>query len=331
MENRDLYLNGFLNKLFESFESNHIEYVILRNYEELPDHLRSGGDIDFLLSNESYNKILNVLSSIPDLDILISSRRVVVHETIVHYHSNNSNLFIKLDFHPFEDWHGAIYFNSSEILRAKREYKAFFVPSQFHQACTLFFASYLYGGFIKKKYLPYIKSIISNTNDINRISPMFGKSNVLALSDYFNGNYQEEQLLKRRRSMLFHLASYNIKHDGIGFLYRFFKNRIEEVLLRIRYNGLIISVDNPTNSREIVECLRSFFYDFLNEDRCILINQQTSFKECLLSWDQVARLKILIYDNYSSSLLRKAEIVISSKENCVKTIVEYLILRQAKL
>ena len=179
--NRNKYLKNFLLFLFGKFKENQIDFLILRNFRDLPEKLRDGGDIDFILSSSSYGRIYDVLSNIKGLDILISSKRTVVHEFVVRY---EEKLFIKLDFHPFEDWHGAIYFYAADVFADSQPYKMFNVPSEFHQAITMLFASYLYGGFIKQKYMEFAKELYEhgalkeddfkllqnnkNTNNINK-------------------------------------------------------------------------------------------------------------------------------------------------------------------
>jgi len=321
---RDEYLEPFLLSLFKFFEKNNIEFLILRNYLELPRHLRDGGDIDFVLSESSFRRIHKVLACMDDLDILVFSKRTVVQEFIVRY---KENLFIKLDFHPYEDWHGAVYLTSRVIFDSSQKYNMFYVPSDFHQALTMLLASYLYGAFIKNKYMNFSKPILAQSSELKEFIPIFGKKNVCAIQDFAKGAISENELLKRRYSVLINLFVYNLKLDGLSFLFRFAKTRIEEIVFRIQYKGLIISLKTENNTK-VIEHLRCFFETFLGKDRFLVIGENTSLKMKLKSWDQVGRLKFLVYDNYSSILLRKPDIVIVNELTAISEIVGFLIRRE---
>lgn len=321
--NRNIYLKDFLIKLFDLFNTKAIEFLILRNYESLPDELRDGGDIDFILSSSSYGRIYGVLSDMDGLDILISSRRTVVHEFVVMY---EGILYVKLDFHPFEDWHGAIYFESSEIFSSATKYKMFPVPSAFHQAITMLFASYLYGGFIKQKYMDFVKPTLANSKELDNLVPIFGEKNIDAIRDFAKQDISEKKLLSRRKSILYNLVKFNIKKYGLQYIKRFVKTRIEEVLLRVKYNGVIIRLETQDNKAAIIT-LTTFLQVFLGSDRICILNQNSGIRDFVKVWDYVGRLKIIIYDNCSSIFMKSPDVIMFNHNTICEDVVEYLINR----
>lgn len=324
--NRDLYLKDFLEYLFGIFKNRSIEYLVLRNYTELPEHLRNGGDIDFILSESSFPRIYDVISSVKDLDILVSSKRTVVHEFIVRY---KEKLFVKLDFHPFEDWHGAIYLKPKDLFSEAQSYKMFYVPSPFHQAITMLFASYLYGGFIKQKYMPFAKPILADDTSVNSLIPVVGTDNVNMIREFGKGNISDEQLLSNRRQVIFKLLRYNFKNEGLVFLKRFVATRLDEVLLRINYNGIVVRLRTKNNDKAIND-LREFLCLFLGEDRVSVLNRHVTIKQALKTWDDVGRLKFVIYDNINPLFARKPDLFIDDEQHVCEKIVEFLINRQKK-
>jgi len=322
--NRDLYLKDFLEDLFEVFRESSIEYLILRNYKELPEHLRDGGDIDFILSEASFPRIHDVLSSIDGLDIIVSSKRTVVHEFIVRY---NEKLFVKLDFHPFEDWHGAVYLKANELFAGSQTYKMFGVPSDFHQAITMLFASYLHGAFIKQKYISFVKPILAKDSSLNSLSPIIGERNVEMLRDFGKGKISDKQLLTIRRSIISHILFYNFQKEGFKFIKRFIATRIDEIRHRIKYQGMIISLETEDNNRAI-ESIKNFLKVFLGEDRIIIIDRNASVKERLKTWDDVGRLKFILYDNAKHSFSRYPDLVVKNTDDVILTITDFLVQRQ---
>lgn len=324
--NRNIYLKDFLLKLFDLFNRSDVKFLILRNYENLPEELRDGGDIDFILSSSSYVRIYSVLSNMDGLNIVISSRRTVVHEFVVMY---ENKLFVKLDFHPFEDWHGAIYFESSEIFSSARRYKMFAVPSAFHQAVTMLFASFLYGGFIKQKYMGFVKTTLADSKELQNLIPIFGEKNIEAISAFVKQDIPDKVLLSRRNSMLYNLVMFNLKRYGVQFIKRFVRTRIDEIMLRLDYNGLIIKLETPDNKAAIATLI-SFLQIFLGSDRICILNQNSSFFDVIKTWDDVGRLKIIIYDNCHSILKKHSDITISDHNTICEDMVRYLISRNKK-
>lgn len=317
---RNQWLKDLLDNLFNVFEQQKVEYLILRNYEGLPEKIRMGGDIDFLIDINSYRRIATVLDTIEKIEILISSERLVVKEYIVRY---DNKLTIKLDFHPFEDWHGAIYCQSSTILRSKRKHSCFFVPSEFHQAMTMLMASFLYGGFIKQKYMPYAKPILASSSELDSFIPIFGNSNINNLREFAKGNISDEEFLKRRKGFLFHLFMHNLRKEGISFITRFIKTRIEEIYLRFRYNGSIIELNTEDNVTAL-HLLEDYLHSFIGHDRIVIIDENSTVKQRIKTWDDVARLRFIIYQKGNGKLLRKPDIIINKTNDTIQQFTLHL-------
>lgn len=324
--NRNKYLKDFLLFLFGKFKENQIDFLILRNFRDLPEKLRDGGDIDFILSNSSYGRIYDVLSNIKGLDILISSKRTVVHEFVVRY---EEKLFIKLDFHPFEDWHGAIYFYAADVFADSQPYKMFNVPSEFHQAITMLFASYLYGGFIKQKYMEFAKPVLGDSEKLYSLTSIFGASNIKAIHDFGKGIVSDKELLKKRKSMLAHLIRYNVRKSGFVFLLRFLQTRVDELKLRVKYNGVIICLRTNDNKKALAN-LRSFLHGFLGDDRVCVLDESTNLIRVLKSWDDVGRLKVIVYDNCNSLLIRRPDLTVTDDNAICRDLINFLIKRNHK-
>lgn len=144
--------------LFKTLEDNGIEYLILNNYKSLPEY-NEGNDIDFVVKPEDMHIIHSVVEQMALL-FDISIVRYVKRQYSTQYYfvgkGEFSNLKLHIDFLPGVDWRGATYLSAQRMLRKKRKYKMFYVPSIEHEVLYAWFRSFLWGGFIKEKYKNFI-------------------------------------------------------------------------------------------------------------------------------------------------------------------------------
>lgn len=263
-------LHIFLDNLFLLFENNKIRYVILRNYQSLPDFLDKGSDIDFLIDLESYKNIEKTLRSIPNLIILISVNRLYVKEFICSF---NGVLCLKLDFHPYEQWKGAIYLTNDDVLNQREKYKNFYIPSRFHQGIISLFSSMLHGGFIKLRYANSIKTSFSDNEDkIRTQHKKYGAKSIEALIRYSKNQIREDELIKYRKYILSNICFYNIKTNFIGFLNRLYVYIKDEIKLRIKPKGLFlgfVGVDGSGKST-VIDKLIENVTNIVRDDRVVV-------------------------------------------------------------
>lgn len=318
-------LKELLFLLFDAFNKQNIDYVILRNYEQLPDYLREGGDIDFLVDSNSYSRIKTILKNLHETEILIASERLVVKEFIIRY---KEILIIKLDFHPFEDWHGAIYLNSNGILANKIRYKSFYVPCEFHQALTMLMSSYLHGGFIKQKYMNYVKPILANIKESEDTISTFGHENINSIKLFAKGIIDDKTFLSRRKKIIIHIIRFNIKRYGLNYIKLFIQTRLEEIAFRFKYKGAVIELATQDCDETLNE-ISSFFKAFVGEDRLVIINKKSSIKERILTWDAVGRLKFIIFIKGDGALLRTPDLSIKNNEMLIPQLIGFFKHREA--
>lgn len=315
--------------LFTTFQINNVDYVILRNYESLPEMLKEGSDIDFLIDQNSWNNIYHILVSMQGVDILISSKRIFVHEFIVRY---EKEMFIKLDFHPFEDWRGAIYFTSESVLKSKIKYKNFYVASKIHQAFTMCLSSFLHGGFIKKKYNPIIKDILQKQRDIMCFEDIFGKKNLEAIRLYYQDAIDDTSILKYRKSIIYNIIINNLSNAPVDYIRRFLRSIYDEIKYRVSCNGIIIKL-KTSNNITAQQSLCTWLHSFIGADRIDIINKESSLKSKLLTYDRVGRLHIEIYENvFTPILMRKPDIILNDDniDNMKYVITDFLIRRNKR-
>lgn len=323
---RTKYLPSFLTYLFTTFQINNVDYVILRNYKSLPEQLNEGSDIDFLIDKKSWNKIYYILVSMQGVDILISSKRIFVHEFILRY---EKEMFIKLDFHPFEDWRGAIYFTSESVLKSKIKYKNFYVASKMHQAFTMCLSSFLHGGFIKKKYNSIIKDIFQEQENFMGFENIFGKKNLDAIRLYYQDAIDDTNLLKYRKSIIYNIIAHNLSNAPVDYIRRFLKSIYDEIKYRISYNGIVIQL-KTSNNITAQKKLCTWLHSFIGTDRIDILKKESSVKSKLLTYDRVGRLHIEIYESvFTPILMRKPDIILNDDniDNLKYVITDFLIRR----
>lgn len=166
-------LTSVIEKLFSSFNSAGIEFVVLRNYEQLPHSLNSK-DVDILVERKTLSKsvdILNkVMKSLGYCSYISNFWKNIYSYKFFDQHLNS----IKVDLLINYENRGRVFLTSREILMHARSYKNFNIPSVEHEFITLFFKTLLAGGFINEKYFPKVKKIaIEHSEEIRKILRRF--------------------------------------------------------------------------------------------------------------------------------------------------------------
>ena len=166
-----MIIKQFLRTLFSEFERNKIEYCILRNFNTLPDTLKTG-DIDVLILEKDLVKIHKIIENMIDITILgITKRSYVNNYFLYNIEKGSISKALQIDFIYKFVYKGCDYINTKSILSnkyfcSKRE---LFIANSTDQIFLEFLPYLLSTGTINKKYENEILL------EINKNQDSFGK------------------------------------------------------------------------------------------------------------------------------------------------------------
>ncbi|MDF7825428.1 hypothetical protein P4B35_15485 [Pontiellaceae bacterium B12227] len=141
---------SFLTCLFDAWKEADVRYLILRNYEELPEF--TGNDIDVLLDPAQREIAERLL-------IQSASEQGWVLHNIGDFACRALWLFncetleqVHIDLMYGINWHTLVFADHSRMLSQRQPFKNFYIPSPGDEAAVNLLTRLLYGGYVKDKY-----------------------------------------------------------------------------------------------------------------------------------------------------------------------------------
>lgn len=213
-----------MKKLFDTLNKSDIKYVVLRNWEYLPEYAHPlHDDIDLLVDDLS--KTVK----------LLDAKKTYKDDFRVQY---------KIKGHLFDiRYVGDGYFPNlfqTEILNNRKFYNGFYVPNDEHQAWSLLYHAFFHKRELKKDYISKIKNLISRHS--------FGISKPDDLSVLFNDSdliFNENVYRVGTTSMIFLINDFVVKKYFKNYSHCY-KNEVDafKKLNNFKYFPKLISNDN---------------------------------------------------------------------------------------
>ena len=143
-----------LQAVFSALNESGLEWMVLRNYEGLPDKNRSK-DIDLLVEKKDFKKASEIIS-----DALKIHRFTIYSQTRFQYVwcftffdvTQSTPVSIKIDLLDGFAWRGAQIVDFTDLYARKVRYSDFFVTDPIYDGLMLWAKPLMTGGFIKEKY-----------------------------------------------------------------------------------------------------------------------------------------------------------------------------------
>ena len=140
----------FLTHLFDAWNSMGIRYLVLRNYDELPEY--TGNDIDILLCPEQLHEAQSVIIEVVHQSGW-SIHNIGEFSCKAFYVYNPKSLEqVHLDLMCGDKWYSFFFVDHELLLNSRRPYKNFYIPELVHEAAVNLMTRLLYGGYVKDKY-----------------------------------------------------------------------------------------------------------------------------------------------------------------------------------
>lgn len=251
-------MNGFFSTLFEFLNREKNPYLILRNYENLPEKPLEGSDIDLLIDKKDEKKYSAVLRN-----AVLTSGAFILFKI---RQSNCLSYFIyqKKPF-PLGTWIDAFWeistkgFNFADgknLLKNRLWHKkGFFIPSPGGEAATLFLKEIFSQKFIKERYRLKIPSLVKKDkeNFIKTLEPYFDQKTIQEMLHIcFNGKWEEA--FKKKKFWLMKLILNNLLKEPIVQIVKFLNFAFSQMKKFFTRKGLFIVIMGPDGVGKTTVC-----------------------------------------------------------------------------
>lgn len=147
-------LGAFVTEVFRQWRAESIPFVILRNYENLPQE--TGNDIDVLVAPGEIRRAEAVLVRVAkSIGYRLHNRAEFSPVSLFFFHPE-SRQQLQFDLFPKLAWRGFEFIASAGILERRVARGDFFIPDPADEAIVNLLTRLLYHGYVKEKYRPAI-------------------------------------------------------------------------------------------------------------------------------------------------------------------------------
>ncbi len=149
-------LEKFIRELAIEAARQNLTFLVLRNYKGLPKELRSR-DIDVLVEKDKLRKGKSMLKTVSENLGLVhrqGAKLLYCHMQFIEGFADRKKE-LQIDLIPKLNWRGVDWIVVDGVIDRAIPYKNnIWIPHPAHECVISFCMSYLYGGFVKEKYLP---------------------------------------------------------------------------------------------------------------------------------------------------------------------------------
>ncbi len=221
-------MTALLTHLFDAWNAADIRYLILRNYEELPEY--TGNDVDILLDPVQLSVSQLILENVAEQDgWIVHNIGEFSCKAFYLYHLDTSEQ-LHLDLMFGDKWYSFYFMDHDLMLSSRQPFKNFYKPNIVHEAAVNLLTRLLYGGHVKDKYKEGIRgAALENRYEfISFLSPWLGANlsevtvKKVELGDWLG---IEEQVSNVRKHILWANLKYPFRLVGslVSDLFRFIR------------------------------------------------------------------------------------------------------------
>ena len=189
-----------LRSVFEALDNNNIHWMIMRNYEGLPE-INTSKDIDIAIPRKDWKRARDVIYTILRKrgykKVIFTKFQSILCHTFYKIDEDNI-IALKIDIFACYEWRGAEYVSFEKLYEASSVYNGMHVPEPAMDAVMLFLKPLLLGGVIKEKYRQIYMRVISENSSkaMYILEDIVGQSEASRLMELvINGN---DQALRER-------------------------------------------------------------------------------------------------------------------------------------
>jgi peptidoglycan/xylan/chitin deacetylase (PgdA/CDA1 family)/thymidylate kinase len=146
--------------LFAAWESSGIRYVVLRNFQSLPEDI--GNDLDILVDPRRIGDAEDILITVLRRHDILLHNRAEFSPVSLFFHNPRSMEQFHVDLFRDLKWRGFDLVDAKQVLRHSTFYNTIRVPSDPDRAVINLLTRLVFGGYIQEKYKGDIKAIATN-------------------------------------------------------------------------------------------------------------------------------------------------------------------------
>ena len=171
-------LGDYVRELAIEAKAHEQKLLVMRNYQELPDR-NLGNDIDVMIPRNAtveWRKIINNVCTQFGLDHRTGHVLLYVSP---EYISRVNNSELQIDIEPRMNWRGIDWISNDDCINRARPFREdIWILHPADECVISFCSSYLYGGFVKERYLDLMSEQASrNCEEVLRLmTHIFGKT-----------------------------------------------------------------------------------------------------------------------------------------------------------
>ena len=240
----------FVISLFDAWHEAQVPFVILRNYQNLPND--TGNDLDVLVTQHDAAKAQEVLLEIAaETGYRLHNRaeRAASSPISIYLHNTQSFRQIHVDLFTSLKWRDYPFISAIEVLKHRVSRGQFAIPHPVHEAIISMLGRLLYHGYVKHRYKSQIATAIATHRDMAQISleEAFGASLANSIVDSAaqrDWTRIEAMAKSLRRSLIFR----RIARTPIPTVLAAARNLVR-LIDRMRHpTGLMVAVIGPDGS-----------------------------------------------------------------------------------
>lgn len=249
----------FGGKLIQDFflqlEQAKINYIVLRNYEGLPE-TNSSKDVDILIDEVNINLAKDILKDIyKELHYNLIWKNELDYLTGYAFAKKvNEKIYsVKIDIFHGLKWRGVNYINNSIVFNRKKEYNNLYIPNKSHESFIMILYYILYAQHIKSKYF---KNILLYKNDIESFNDISIKTFDSPLTKDIMQSLSDENILNiltYRTKMIRKIIKNNF--NNFPSLIKNILNHIYCELFKRNSFGVIILFDKNFHEKEFLDSM----------------------------------------------------------------------------
>ncbi|PCI87005.1 MAG: hypothetical protein COB24_07430 [Hyphomicrobiales bacterium] len=239
-----IFATNLLSVFFEELNKSEIDYLVLRNYEGLPE-TNSSKDVDFLIADEDHLKAHNLLIRLSKklgYNVIWVNKLDYLFGYAMFKSADKHVETIKIDLFSGLKWRGLNFMDEKIIFENKLKYKILYIPSKSHEAFVMILYYILYAKQIRQKYH-------SNIVELSKDHPGFGLISEQTLNHQlrdqmleFIDNGQIDMLVSLRGQIVKEIVGRNLKLV-LTSLKQLFQHLYCEVLKRNSFGVILIVND----------------------------------------------------------------------------------------
>ena len=264
-------MKGFFSLLFSRLNEEKIPYVVLRNYDDLPEKPLAGSDVDLLIDKkdkENYFSIVKKTALETETLVLLKSDRPNCLSLFI-YQTAPFSLGVWLDGFTEMSSKSFVWADTGLLLKQRvfNEEKKFFTLSKGNEAATLFLKEIFSGPFIKERYRLKIPDFILLDKErfIRAVRPYFSEKTAKEMADICIKK-EWKKIMQKRTLWFSQLILRNFLHnplkqiiDLLSFIFNYTKWQLCQKGISMAIIGPD-GVGKTTISQELKENLDNLFF-----------------------------------------------------------------------